>query len=153
MEKLADARVQRPCQACGRILSISFIRDKGSNTLRMRTGIRVCCRLEKRAARPRTPSIDPALKPLGFGRSPIFALTPVPAATSLPEAALEVGCRATKRALSDDGLTVLKHRYFFPIYDKRLVGTARFASEYVAGHCGKNSSIRDRKAWSLEFLR
>ena len=32
MEKLADARVQRPCEACGRILSISFIRDKGSNS-------------------------------------------------------------------------------------------------------------------------
>jgi hypothetical protein len=32
MEKLADARVQRPCQACGRILSISFIRSKSSNS-------------------------------------------------------------------------------------------------------------------------
>jgi hypothetical protein len=32
MEKPADSRVQRPCEACGRILSISFIRDKGSNS-------------------------------------------------------------------------------------------------------------------------
>ena len=32
MEKLKDARVQRPCEECGRILSISFIRDKGSKS-------------------------------------------------------------------------------------------------------------------------
>jgi hypothetical protein len=32
-------------------------------TPRMRSGIRACCRLEKRAARHRAPSIDPALKP------------------------------------------------------------------------------------------
>jgi len=73
---------------------------------------------------------------LGFGRSPISALTPVPATTSLREAALEVRRRTTMRALSDDGLTVLKHRYFFLIYDKRLAGTARLASEYVARHWG-----------------
>jgi hypothetical protein len=32
-------------------------------TPRMLSGIRACCRLEKRAARHRAPSIDPALKP------------------------------------------------------------------------------------------
>jgi hypothetical protein len=37
-------------------------------------------------------------------------------------------------ALSDDGLTVVKHPYFFLIYDKRLAGTTRLASEYVARH-------------------
>ena len=38
-------------------------------TPRMRSGIRACCRLEKRAARHRAPSIDPALKPFTLKRT------------------------------------------------------------------------------------
>jgi hypothetical protein len=84
-------------------------------------------------------------KSLGFGRSSIAVLTPVPATTHFGKAAIEVGRRTTNRALSDDRRTVLKHPYFFLVYDKRMMGTARFASEYVAGHCGNNSSIGDRR--------
>jgi len=46
-------------------------------------------------------------KTLGFGSSPISALTPVSATTSLREAGLPFGRRATDRAFSDDRLAVL----------------------------------------------
>jgi hypothetical protein len=44
-------------------------------TPRMRSGILACCRLEKRAARHRAPSIDPGLKPLTSETSTAFCLT------------------------------------------------------------------------------
>jgi hypothetical protein len=94
-------------------------------------------------------AMEIGLKALGFGRSPIFALTPVPATASLREAALEVGCLSTKWALSDDRFTVLELSNFFFVYDKRLAGSARFASEYVTWHCGGILSSATAGRWPL----
>jgi len=58
-------------------------------------------------AAPQVNAMIGAPKRLGFGSSSISTLTPVSATTSLREAGLPIGRRATERAFSDDRLAVL----------------------------------------------
>jgi hypothetical protein len=77
MKKKRRARTRSACvRACRLTMSRAIIRRRctvrraaggsATSTPKMRSGIRARCPLEKRGARHRAPSIDPALKPFRF---------------------------------------------------------------------------------------